>query len=132
MSSSPNKRLLRDLTAVSALVDEARPSADDRLVAAVGQEPLRILRSRLSARSFDARHRLLFQRLAVRLARLRQWQWSVLIVSLGCGAAVSMMGVIELIWQFRSVLSGLGAVAIVLAVYLKTRHYQRLETWIGS
>jgi hypothetical protein len=132
MSSSPDRRLLRDLTAVGALVDDARPSARERLAATVGREPLRELRSQLAAQCPGARRRLLFERLAARLARLGQWQWSVLIVSLGCGAAVSMMGVIELIWQLRSVLSGIGAVAVVLTVFLKTRRYQRLAPWIGS
>jgi hypothetical protein len=124
--------LLHDLTAVGALMDESRPSADERLAAAVGQEPLRTLRSRLAVQGSGARHRLLFERLAARVARLRQWQWSVLIVSLGGGVAVAMMGVIELIWEFRSVLSGLAAVALVLGVFLKARHYHRLEPWIGS
>jgi hypothetical protein len=91
-----------------------------------------MLRSQLAAQCPGARHRLLFERLAARVARLRQWQWSVLIASLGCGTAVAMTGVIELIWQFRSVLSGFAAVALVLAAFLKTRHYQRLQPWIGS
>lgn len=132
MSSSRDTRLLRDLAAVGALVDEPRPSADERLEATIGQEPLRTLRSQLSTLCPGARHRLLFERLAARVAHLRQWQWSVLIVSLGCGTAVAMMGVIDLIWEFRSVLAGLAAVALVLGVFLKTRHYQRLEPWIGS
>ena len=63
---------------------------------------------------------------------MKQWQWSVLLASLGCGVAVSMMGVIELIWQFRSVLSGLGAVAFVLSVFLKTRQHGIDATWLGS
>jgi hypothetical protein len=65
-------------------------------------------------------------------ARLKQWQWSVLLVALACGAAVSMMGLIDLVWRFRSVLSGLGAVVLVLSVFLKARHHRIDEHWIGS
>src|SRR5262245_19708876 len=129
MGSSPDSRLIHDLNALAALVGEerGRPSAEERLAATVGDEQLKTLRSRLTPRRC-----LRFDWFAARIARLKQWQWSVLIVSLGCGVAVSMMGVIELIWQFRSVLSGLGAVVVVLTVFLKTRQHQRLETWIGS
>ena len=120
-----DKRLLHDLNAVASLIDDRRPSADDRLAATVGPE--------LAARCRGAgRRRLHLERFAARLARMKQWQGSMLIVSLGCGVAVSMMGVIELIWQLRSVLSGLGAVAIVLAVFLKTRQHRIDETWLGS
>lgn len=121
------RRLLRDLTAVDALVDDGRPSADERLVAAVGHAGLEALRSELA--KTERRRR---ERPQIRLPRLRQWQWSVVFAALGCGAAVSMMGVIELIWQLRSVLSGLGAVAIVLSVFLKTRHQRVHDSWIGS
>jgi hypothetical protein len=128
MGSSQDRRLIRDLTAVGALVDDIeRPSADERLVAAIGHERVEAFHS-----EFGARRRLSFERFAARLARLRQWQWSVLIVALACGAAVSMMGVIELIWQLRPVLAGLGAVALVLTVFLKSRHYRVEEHWIGS
>jgi len=129
MRSSPDSRLIHDLTALAALLDDERPSADERLAAALGPEGLCALRTQLASQS---RVRLLLERSMARFARLRQWQWSVLLVSLACGVAVSMMGVIELIWQLRSVLSGVGAVAIVLAVFLNTRHHRIDETWIGS
>jgi hypothetical protein len=125
MDSSRDRRLIHDLTAVGALVDWERASADERLSATVGPD--------LAAQFRGATgRRLRFERFAARLARMKQWQWSMVIVSLGCGVAVSTMGVIELIWQFRSVLSGLGAVAVVLAVFLKSRQHRIEETWLGS
>ena len=120
-----DKRLLHDLSAFAAMVDDDRLSADERLAATVGPELAAQCRG-------SVRRRLRFDRFEARLARMKQWQWSMLIVSLGCGVAVSMMGVIELIWQFRSVLSGLGAVAVVLAVFLKSRQHRIDETWLGS
>jgi hypothetical protein len=120
MSPSQHQRLLHDLTAVAALVDDERTPAAERLAAVVGPDGLRALR-----------RRRLLEGVAARFGRLAQWQWSVLLTALACGAAVSMMGVIELIWQLRSVLSGVGAVVIVLSLFLKTRQH-RFETWIGS
>ena len=124
MSSPADKRLIHDLNAVGALVAADRPSADERLAATVGDALASQCRS-------AAGRRLLLERCAARFARLKQWQWSLLVVALGCGVAVSMMDLIELVWQFRSVLSGLGAVAVVLTVFLKTRQ-ARVEHWIGS
>jgi hypothetical protein len=121
MSPSSDQRLLRDLRAVGALIEPDRPSADERLAAAVGPEGLKILR-----------RPPILERVAERFAHLKQWQWSVLLTALACGAAVSLMGVIELIWQLRSVLAGFGAVALVVSVFLKTRHHRFDQTWIGS
>jgi hypothetical protein len=134
MRSSADKRLLRDLAAVGALVGQDRQSADERLAAASGPDEAQAFRAatlRGSCAGVPRRRRIL-EGAASRFARLKQWQWSVLVVALGCGAAVSMMGVIQLVWQFRSVLSGLGAVALVLTVFLKTRHHRLSQTWIGS
>jgi len=121
------RRLLHDLAAVGALVDDDRRSANERLADALGQRDLEALRSEVAEakRSGRARPR-------VELPRLRRWQWSLLYTALGCGAAVSMMGVIELIWQLRSVLSALGAVAIVMSVFIKTRHNRVDDGWISS
>ena len=121
MSPSAHQRLLHDLTAVGALVDDQRLSAEERLAAAVGPGGLEALR----------RPRLL-ERAAAHFARLQQWQWSVLLMAFACGVAVSLMGVIELIWQLRSVLAGFGAVAVVLSAFWKTRHQRFDQTWIGS
>ena len=66
-----------------------------------------------------------------RFARLKHWQRSLFFVALGCGAAVSLVGTIDLIWNLRFVLSGLGAVAIVVAVFQQTRRRSD-ENWIGS
>jgi hypothetical protein len=132
MSPSQDKRLLRDLTAVGSLVDADRPSADERLVATVGPDRLRVLQAAAVEECSRADRLRVFERAVAIFSRLKQWQWSVLLALLACGAAVSMMGVIELVWQFRSVLSGLGAVALVLSVFLKTRHHRVDEHWIGS
>jgi hypothetical protein len=128
MSPSAHKRLLHDLTAVAALVDGDRPSADERLVASVGQEGVQALRSAVAG---ETRPGILDGAVA-KFASLKQWQWSVLLASLACGVAVSMMGVIQLISQLRPVLSVLVAVAVVLSVFLKTRHHRLPDTWIGS
>lgn len=132
MSPSQDKRLLHDLTAVGSLVDTDRPSADERLVASVGSERLRAVQVAVGEACAPPDRRRVFESAVAIFARLKQWQWSVLLAALACGAAVSMMGVIELVWQFRSVLSGLGAVALVLSVFLKTRHHRVDEHWIGS
>jgi hypothetical protein len=121
MSPTSHQRLLHDLTAVGALIDDERLSAEERLAAAVGPHGLEALR----------RPRL-FDRAAAHFARLKQWQWSALLMAFACGVAVSLMGVIELIWQFRSVLAGFGAVALVLSLFRKTRQHRFDETWIGS
>jgi hypothetical protein len=121
MSPSQHQRLLHDLSAVGALVDDRRLSAEERLAAVVGPDGLKALR----------RPRL-FDRAAAHFARLKQWQWSVVLMAFACGVAVSLMGVIELIWQLRSVLAGFGAVAVVLSVFWKTRQQRFDETWIGS
>jgi hypothetical protein len=134
MESSADKHLLHDLAAVGALVEHDRPSADERLVAAVGPGEAQALRSVVAQAhcAGAARRRRILAGAAARFSRLKQWQWSVFVVALGCGAAVAMMGVIELVWQFRSVLSGLAAVALVLTVFLKTRQHRLPHSWIGS
>lgn len=132
MSPSQHKRLLHDLTAVGSLVGPDRPSADERLVASVGSDRLQALQAAATESCARPGRRRVFEGAVAIFARLKQWQWSVLLAALACGAAVSMMGVIELVWQFRSVLSGLGAIALVLSVFLKTRHHRVDEHWIGS
>jgi hypothetical protein len=121
MSPSGSQRLLRDLHAVGVLVEHDGPSAGERLAAAVGPDGLAAVQ-----------RPCLLERAAAHFARLTQWQWSVLLMALACGLAVSLMGVIELIWQFRSVLAGFGAVTLVLSVFWKTRQHRFDETWIGS
>jgi hypothetical protein len=58
------------------------------------------------------------------------WQWSLFFVALGCGAAVSIVGLIDLLWHARGILAALGAIAIVTSVYVQRRRH-RVETWIG-
>jgi hypothetical protein len=134
MRPSADKRLLHDLTAVGALIDADRASADERLASTVGRDRLHALQAELAAAApcVRADTRRVLEGAVAMFSRLRQWQWSVLLAALACGATVSMMGVIDLIWQFRSVLSGLGAVVLVLSVFLKTRHHSVDEHWIGS
>lgn len=66
------------------------------------------------------------------LSRLKSWQWSLFFAALGCGAAVAIVGLIELVWDARAVFGALGAIAIVVSVYLHTRHLRAEEDWIAS
>jgi hypothetical protein len=133
MGSSAYRRLLRDLNVLGALVDDDRPSADERLLAMGGDEWLQALQSQLAAECRRGpRRRLRFERAAARLARLKQWQSSLVLVSLGFAVAVSMMFFIDVIWHLRSLLSGLGAALLVGALSLKARHQRVEEPWIGS
>jgi hypothetical protein len=129
-------RLARHLRLVDAVVSDDRCSAEERLVAILGVEQLQAIRAALEARAPEAAKVPLLRPhewAAVRaLARLRDWQRSVFLAALACGAAIAIVGVIDLIWSARAIIAGLGAVAIVLYVYFLTRHHRAEENWIGS
>ena len=141
------RRLIHDLDRFEMLASDDRAPAHQRLVALLGREQLQALLAELARPS----PRTSRERMAVaaatfacralrgpwegsgvsRFARLKHWQRSLFFVALGCGAAVSLVGTIDLIWNLRFVLSGLGAVAIVVAVFQQTRRRSD-ENWIGS
>ena len=66
------------------------------------------------------------------LPRLKGWKLWLFIVALSSGAAVSIMGVIDLVWRLRFGLAGLAAVCFVVWVFLTSRHDQTDEEWLGS
>jgi hypothetical protein len=67
------------------------------------------------------------------LSRLKSWHWSVFLAALGCGAAVAIVGFIDLAWDARAVLGGLGSIAVVMFVHTRTRHlHAEEEDWIAS
>jgi hypothetical protein len=144
-SKRANRRLLWHLRALGGLVEAETPAAEERLLALLGEAQLGRVRARIegpAAGSLDHRQaaaaaaatlRASLQLRAARmLSRVKRWQLGVFFVSLACGSAVGIIGLIDLIWRARGILGGLGAVAIVLTVYLQTRQHRVDRTWIGS
>jgi hypothetical protein len=129
-------RLARHLRLVDSIVEDEHWSADERLLAILGAEQLQAVRARLEEGAPEAAKVPMLRPhewAAVRaLARLRDWQRSVFLAALACGAAIAIVGVIDLLWSARAIIAGLGAVAIVLYVYFLTRHHRAEEHWIGS
>jgi hypothetical protein len=141
------RRLLHDLDRLEMLVSDDRAPAHQRLVALLGQEQLRTLLAELARPSPRTSGEPVVVAAATlahktlrglregagmsKFARLKHWQRSLFFAALGCGAAVSLVGAIDLIWNLRFVLSGLGAVAIVVTVFQQTRRRSD-ENWIGS
>ena len=140
------RRLLHDLTVLDALVADDRASADERLATMLEEDRLQVLLAELAtppswrkrvmraagALVDKAVHRLGERSGVTTIAHLKQWQRSLFFIALGCGAAVSLVGTIDLIWHLRAVFGGLGAVSIVVAVFLQTRHRPPDHHWIGS
>jgi hypothetical protein len=141
------RRLLHDLDMLETLVSDDRAPARKRLVALLGEEQLQTLLAELARPAAPtSRERMvvgtvIFVRKALhglregsgvtKFARLKLWQRSLFFVALSCGAAVSLVGTIDLIWHLRFVLAGLGGIALVLVVFQQTRHRSD-ENWIGS
>jgi hypothetical protein len=130
------QRLARHLRLVGSVVSDDRPPAEERLVAILGAEQLQAVRAELEERGPKAARVPILRPHeweAVRaLARLRNWQRSVFLAALACGAAIAIVGLIDLIWDVRALLGGVGAVALVVYVFLLTRHSRTEERWIGS
>jgi len=126
------RRLLEHLNVVGRLVDDSRSPAEDRLVALLGDEQLRAARAQMSAPARASRPRAYTATAMRTLSRMSAWQWALFFVALGCGAAVSIVGLIDLLWHARGVLAALGAIAIVTSVYVQMRSHRVHETWIGS
>ena len=138
-------RLLHHLHALGR-IDTEGLRADERLAALLGEAQLETVLARIETVDADvfslerqvaaaeaiSIRQLLSRRLAHTLSRLTNWQRGVFFASLGCGAAVAIIGLIDLVWRVRGILGGLGAVLIVLTVYLQTRHHRVKQTWIGS
>jgi hypothetical protein len=140
-----SRRLLHVVSSVARMTDDERPSVSERLLVLLGQACFDAVRVELAA---TASAREATEPDAVRpcaevqhskrvipvsrFARLRRWQLSLFLVALGCGAAVGLVGTIDLIWQGRFLVSGIGAVALVVSFFMRARHHQVPETWIGS
>jgi len=132
------RRLLAHLNAYGHLVNDRSP-AEERLVAILGHEQLEAARARIATGDTSkadgskvSKPRAYTWRAMGRLARMTAWQWSLFLVALGCGATVSIIGVIDLLWHARGILAALGAIAIVTSVYVQSRHHRIKQTWIGS
>jgi hypothetical protein len=126
------RRLLEHLNVVGRLVGDERPPAEERLVALLGEEQLRAARAQMSAPVKVSSPRASTAKAMRILARMSAWQWSLFVVALACGAAVSIVGVIDLVWHARGILAALGAIAIATTVFVQGRHHRFKETWIGS
>src|SRR5262249_13034419 len=127
-------RLLGHLNAYGRLVDEDRSPAEERLVALLGREQLQAARARMAAAVSPkvSKPRAYTAKAMARLAQMTVWQWAMFLVALGCGATVSIIGVIDLLWHARGILGALGAIAIVTSVYVQSRRHRVDQTWIGS
>lgn len=129
------RRLLHDLTCIGLVLECERPGATERLLALLGDDFLRVVRAeaeRAEECVQPAEDVCVAPGAAVqRFARLKRWQSSLFFSALGCGAAVAFVGVIDLISELRLLVSGIGAVGFVVAVFRHTRH-AREESWIGS
>jgi hypothetical protein len=130
------RRLARHLRLVESIVDDEHWTAEERLLAILGAEQLRAVRAVLEEHGPEAAKVPMLRPHewgAVRaLARLRNWQRSVFLAALACGAAIAIVGLIDLIWDARALVGGLGAVVLVVYVFLLTRHSRAEERWIGS
>lgn len=125
------RRLIDHLNVVGRMVGDDRPHAEERLVAILGEEQLHAARAQMSAPVRASGSRVYTAAVMRALSRMSAWQWSLFFVALGCGAAVSIVGIIDLLWHARGILAALGAIAIVTSVYVQSRRH-RIETWIGS
>lgn len=141
------RRLLDAVMRMGRVTGEESRSADERLRDVLGEDVLRAVHRELeqpsgitvpqqavvsTAARAEAETHCRRRRGLGWLARLKQWQSSLFFAALGCGAAVAIVGVIDLIAQLRLVISGVGAVAVVVTVFFQTRHRQGDEGWIGS
>lgn len=126
------RRLLEHLNVVGRLVADERPTVEDRLVALLGDEQLHAARAQMSAPVKVSKPRASTAKAMRIIARMSAWQCSLFLVALGCGAAVSIVGMIDLVWHARGILAALGAIAIVTTVFVQGRHHRFKETWIGS
>jgi hypothetical protein len=139
--------LLDALSSIALLTDVERRSVAQRLLRVLGQDTLDAFHAQLertTGASADCREVIGAVLPSVEsplseagsamtwLARLKRWQLSLFLAALGGGAAVGLVGTIDLIWQGRLILSGLGAVAFVTAVYLRARQHRIDESWVGS
>ena len=129
------RRLLHDLTRIGLLVGCDRPGAAERLLALLGDDFLRVVHAEAERAEVRPRPEHDVSETpggaVQRFARLKRWQSSLFFSALGCGAAVAFVGVIDLISELRFLVSGIGAVGFVVAVFRHTRH-AREERWIGS
>jgi hypothetical protein len=124
------------LTRIGELAERERRSAAERVLDLLGADVLKAVHRELERADQTAPPEQVTAAnptFAVRwLARMKRWQSSLFFAALACGAAVAIVGVIDLISQLRLVVSGIGAIALVLTVFLQTRHHRGEESWIGS